>query len=159
MELGENLGTAPAARHLQRADGRRYLYRQRHVWLNLFNGVKLYTDQSMWPQGKLGYAPEIRGVANTNARVLIRRAGHLIYETQVPPGPFLIDDLYNTRSQGDIEVQIIETDGKSSFFVVPYAAVPGSMRPGNMSYQLAAGKVRNYYSVQNAFAEGVLQYG
>lgn len=124
-----------------------------------FNGVKLYTDQSMWPQGKLGYAPEIRGVANTNARVLIRQAGHLIYETQVPPGPFLIDDLYNTRSQGDIEVQIIETDGKSSFFVVPYAAVPGSMRPGNMSYQLAAGKVRNYYSVQNAFAEGVLQYG
>ncbi len=56
-------------------------------------------------------------------------------------------------------MQIIETDGKSSFFVVPYAAVPGSMRPGNMSYQLAAGKVRNYYSVQNAFAEGVLQYG
>lgn len=124
-----------------------------------FNGVKLYTDQSMWPQGKLGYAPEVRGVANTNARVLIRQAGNLIYETQVPPGPFLIDDLYNTRSQGDIEVQIIEADGKSSFFVVPYAAVPGSMRPGNISYQFAAGKVRNYYSVQNAFSEGILQYG
>ncbi|MBF7981467.1 MULTISPECIES: fimbrial outer membrane usher protein [Rahnella] len=124
-----------------------------------FNGVKLATDQRMWAQGKRGYAPEVRGVASTNARVMIRQAGNLIYETQVPPGPFLIDDLYNTRSQGDLQVQVIEADGKSSFFVVPYAAVPNSMRPGNLSYQFAAGKVRNYYSVQNAFTEGVLQYG
>lgn len=124
-----------------------------------FNGVKLFTEQSMWPQSQRGYAPEVRGVANTNARVLIRQGDHVIYETQVPPGPFLIDDLYNTRSQGDLQVQVLEADGKSSSFVVPYAAVPGSMRPGRMSYQFAAGKVRNYYSVQNAFTEGVFQYG
>ncbi|PZL85303.1 fimbrial assembly protein [Pantoea sp. ARC270] len=124
-----------------------------------FNGVKLATDQRMWPQARRGYAPEVRGVATSTARVLIRQAGNVIYETQVPPGPFLIDDLYNTRSQGDLKVQIIEADGKSSFFTVPYAAVPNSMRPGNLSYQFAAGKVRNYYSVQNAFTEGVLQYG
>jgi len=124
-----------------------------------FNGVKLATDQRMWPQARRGYAPEVRGVASTNARVLISQAGNVIYETQVPPGPFLINDLYNTRSQGDLKVQIIEADGKSSFFTVPYAAVPNSMRPGNLSYQFAAGKVRNYYSVQNTFTEGVLQYG
>ncbi|MGK3143614.1 fimbrial outer membrane usher protein [Pantoea sp. C2G6] len=124
-----------------------------------FNGVKLATDQRMWPQSRRGYAPEVRGVATTNARVLISQAGNVIYETQVPPGPFLINDLYNTRSQGDLKVQIIEADGKSSFFTVPYAAVPDSMRPGNLSYQFAAGKVRNYYSVPNAFTEGVLQYG
>lgn len=124
-----------------------------------FNGVKLATDQRMWPQGRRGYAPEVRGVAASDARVLISQAGNVIYETQVPPGPFLINDLYNTRSQGDLKVQIIEADGKSSFFTVPYAAVPDSMRPGNVSYQFAAGKVRNYYAVQNAFTEGVLQYG
>ncbi|MGC6389847.1 fimbrial outer membrane usher protein [Ewingella sp. S1.OA.A_B6] len=124
-----------------------------------FNGVKLATDQRMWPQSRRGYAPQVRGVATTNARVMIRQQGNVIYETQVPPGPFLIDDLNNTRSQGDLQVQIIEADGKSSFFTVPYAAVPSSMRPGNLSYQFAAGKVRNYYSVQNAFTEGVLQYG
>jgi len=124
-----------------------------------FNGIKLATDQRMWPQGRRGYAPEVRGVATSNARVLISQAGNVIYETQVPPGPFLINDLYNTRSQGDLKVQIIEADGKSSFFTVPYAAVPNSMRPGNLSYQFAAGKVRNYYSVPNTFTEGVLQYG
>lgn len=124
-----------------------------------FNGVKLATDQRMWPQGRRGYAPEVRGVAISDARVLISQGGSVIYETQVPPGPFLIDDLYNTRSQGDLKVQIIEADGKSSFFTVPYAAVPESMRPGNLSYQFSAGKVRNYYAVQNAFTEGVLQYG
>ncbi|AGO56780.1 hypothetical protein ALQ63_00783 [Serratia plymuthica] len=124
-----------------------------------FNGVKLATDQRMWPQGKRGYAPQVQGVATTNARVLIRQQGNVIYETQVPPGPFVIDDLYNTRSQGDLQVQVIEADGKSSFFTVPYAAVPNSMRPGNVNYQFAAGNVRNYYSVQNAFTEGVIQYG
>ncbi|MEB7540290.1 fimbrial outer membrane usher protein [Pantoea anthophila] len=124
-----------------------------------FNGVKLATDQRMWPQGRRGYAPQVRGVATSNARVLISQADSVIYETQVPPGPFLINDLYNTRSQGDLKVQIIEADGKSSFFTVPYAAVPDSMRPGNLSYQFAAGKVRNFYSVQNTFTEGVLQYG
>ncbi len=157
MELGENLGTAPAARHLQRADGRRYLYRQRHVWLNLFNGVKLYTDQSMWPQGKLGYAPEIRGVANTNARVLIRRRPSYLRNAG-SSGP-----LSDRRPTIPVVRVILRcrslkpTENRPSS--LPYAAVPGSMRPGNMSYQLAAGKVRNYYSVQNAFAEGVLQYG
>jgi len=124
-----------------------------------FNGVKLATEQRMWSQSRRGYAPEVRGVATSNARVVISQGGNVIYETQVPPGPFLINDLYNTRSQGDLKVQIIEADGKSSFFTVPYAAVPESMRPGNLSYQFAAGRVRNYYSVQNAFTEGVLQYG
>ncbi|KKB02769.1 fimbrial outer membrane usher protein [Pantoea anthophila] len=124
-----------------------------------FNGVKIATDQSMWPQARRGYAPEVRGVATTTARVLISQANNVIYETQVPPGPFVINDLYNTRSQGDLKVQIIEADGKSSFFTVPYAAVPDSMRPGNLSYQFAAGKVRNFYSVQNTFTEAVLQYG
>jgi len=124
-----------------------------------FNGVKIATDQRMWPQARRGYAPEVRGVATSNARVLISQAGNVIYETQVPPGPFIIDDLYNTKSQGDLKVQIVEADGKSSFFTVPYAAVPSSMRPGNLSYQFAAGKVRNFYSVQNTFTEAVLQYG
>ncbi|MGU3525046.1 fimbrial outer membrane usher protein [Enterobacteriaceae bacterium C23F] len=124
-----------------------------------FNGIKIATDKRMWPQGKRGYAPEVRGVANTNAHVVVRQANRVIYETQVPPGPFLIDDLYNTGSQGDLQVQVIEADGKSAYFTVPYASVPNSMRPGNFSYQFAAGKVRDYYSVPNAFTEGAVQYG
>ncbi|QKN81164.1 fimbrial outer membrane usher protein [Scandinavium goeteborgense] len=124
-----------------------------------FNGVKLTTDERMWPQGKRGYAPEVRGVAASSAHVVIRQLGKVIYETHVPPGPFVIDDLYNTRNQGDLTVDVVEASGKISTFTVPYSAVPDSVRPGNWHYSLALGRVRQYYSVNNDFFEGTLQRG
>lgn len=124
-----------------------------------FNGVKLTTDERMWPQGKRGYAPEVRGVAASSAHVIIRQLGKVIYETHVPPGPFVIDDLYNTRNQGDLTVDVVEASGKMSTFRVPYSAVPDSVRPGNWHYSLALGRVRQYYSVNNDFFEGTLQRG
>lgn len=124
-----------------------------------FNGVKLATDERMWPQGKRGYAPEVRGVATSRAHVVIKQLNEVIYETDVPPGPFVINDLYNTRSQGDLEVEIVEAGGKTSRFTVPYSAVPDSVRPGNWQYEISFGRVRQYYSIENAFLEGVLQRG
>ncbi len=124
-----------------------------------FNGVKLSTDQRMWPQGKRGYAPEVRGVATTTAHVVVRQQGKVIYETTVAPGAFVINDLYNTRGQGDLTVDVVEANGQVSRFTVPYSAVPNSIRPGNWNYELAMGYVRQYYSVENKFVEGVLQRG
>ncbi|MDV2138385.1 fimbrial outer membrane usher protein [Citrobacter amalonaticus] len=124
-----------------------------------FNGVKLSTDQRMWPQGKRGYAPEVRGVATTTARVVVCQQGKVIYETTVAPGAFVINDLYNTRGQGDLTVDVVEANGQVSRFTVPYSAVPDSIRPGNWNYELAMGYVRQYYSVENKFIEGVLQRG
>ncbi|WP_249226247.1 fimbrial outer membrane usher protein [Entomohabitans teleogrylli] len=124
-----------------------------------FNGVKLSTDQRMWPQGKRGYAPEVRGVAATAARVVVRQQGKVIHETAVSPGAFVINDLYNTRGQGDLQVDVVEANGQVSTFTVPYSAVPDSVRPGNWNYELALGHVRRYYSIDNKFLEGVLQRG
>lgn len=124
-----------------------------------FNGIKLSTDPRMWPQGRRGYAPEVRGVATSSARVVIKQLDKVIYETTVPPGPFVIDDLYNTRNQGDLAVEVIEANGKHSTFTVPYASVPDSVRPGNWQYSLALGRVRQYYRVDNTFFEGILQRG
>lgn len=124
-----------------------------------FNGIKLASEERMWPQGKRGYAPEVHGVATSDARVVVRQLNNVIYETSVPPGPFVIDDLYNTSGQGDLDVEIIEANGKRSTFTVPYSSVPDSVRPGNWKYALALGRVRQYYSVENTFFEGVLQRG
>lgn len=61
-----------------------------------FTGVKLETDQRMWPQSRRGYAPEIRGTASTPSRVVVKQNGRTLYETSVPQGPFVLDDLPNT---------------------------------------------------------------
>ncbi|KKY78436.1 fimbrial assembly protein [Enterobacter cloacae] len=124
-----------------------------------FNGIKLATDTRMWPQSRRGFAPEVRGVAATSAHVVIRQLGQIIYETDVPPGAFVIRDLYNTRDQGDLSVTVNEATGRVSSFTVPYTSVPDSMRPGNWQYELAAGKVRDFSSVDNQFVEGVIQRG
>lgn len=124
-----------------------------------FNGVKLETDQRMWPQSRRGYAPEIRGTAQTNARVVVSQNGRTIYETNVPQGPFVIDDLSSTHYEGDLKVEIIEADGRSSTFTVPFSAVPDSMRPGVSRYNAVIGRARDYGDTQNLFGDFTYERG
>lgn len=58
-----------------------------------FNGVSLATDDRMLPDSMRGYAPTIRGIAATNAKVSVTQNGAEIYQTTVMPGSFEINDL------------------------------------------------------------------
>lgn len=48
-------------------------------------GVKLETDTSMQPSGLQGFAPVVRGIANSDAKVTIKQNGYTIYQTNVSP--------------------------------------------------------------------------
>jgi len=109
-----------------------------------YTGVALSTDPRMQPDSRRGYAPTVRGVARGNAQVSIRQNGQEIYQTSVPAGPFVIDDLYPTAYNGDLAVEIREADGTVQRFDVPFAAVPESLRPGTWRYQFALGHTRNH---------------
>lgn len=124
-----------------------------------FRGLRLYTDDRMLPESQRGYAPVVRGVANSNARVSILQNGVKLLETTVAPGPFVIDDLYPTGYGGDLEVRITEADGSERRFAIPYAAVPLSLREGAHRYSLTAGTVRNLPYTAPAFMQGNYQYG
>jgi len=106
-------------------------------------GVQLATDDRMLPESQRGYAPTVRGVAETNARVSIRQNGMLLLETTVTPGPFVIDDLYATGYGGDLTVTVTEADGRVREFEVPYASVPQLLRPGTSRFSVVAGTVRD----------------
>ncbi|MBU8977298.1 fimbrial biogenesis outer membrane usher protein [Lysobacter sp. MMG2] len=106
-------------------------------------GVQLATDDRMLPDSLRGYAPTVRGVAETSARVSIRQNGALIYETTVTPGPFAIDDLYATGYGGDLRVTVTEADGRVREFTVPFATVPQQLRPGRYRYAISAGRVHD----------------
>jgi outer membrane usher protein len=105
-------------------------------------GVSLYTDDRMLPQSLRGYAPVVRGIADTNAHVVIRQNGYIIYDTTVAPGPFVIDDLYPTGYGGDLDVEVTEADGRVRRFSQPYAAVAQLLRPGQQRWSFTAGKVK-----------------
>lgn len=123
-------------------------------------GVQLGTDDRMLPQSLQGYAPVIRGVAQTNARVTVRQNGVEIYQATVAPGPFSISDLYPTGYGGNLEVTVTEADGRVSNFTVPYASVAQLLRPGITRFDIAAGELRDA-SIRDtpAVVQATVQHG
>lgn len=105
-----------------------------------FTGVQLASDENMLPDSQRGFAPTIRGVAHSNARVIVRQHGYIIYETYVAPGAFVINDLYPTAQSGDLEVTVRESDGSERKFTQPYSAVPFMLREGRFKFSASTGR-------------------
>lgn len=126
-----------------------------------FRGIQLASDDSMLPDSMRGFAPTIRGVANSPAQVIIRQNGYDIYQTYVPAGAFEITDLYPTSTSGDLQVTVKENNGSISQFTVPYSAVPILQREGRVKYALTAGEFRSGSDLQDSpdFWQGTLIWG
>ncbi|MEQ4924045.1 fimbria/pilus outer membrane usher protein [Proteus hauseri] len=111
-----------------------------------YRGIKLASDESMLPQSQRGFAPVVRGIAQSNAVVTVRQNNSVIYQTSVPPGEFAISDLYPTSYSGDLQVTIEEADGTTRTFSQPFSAVPMMQRAGSVKYSVDIGK----YNADNA---------
>lgn len=123
-------------------------------------GIQLASDESMLPDSQRGFAPTIRGVAETAANVKIEQNGYQIYTIDIPPGPFIIDDLFPTGTSGDLTVTITEADGRKKVSIYPYSALPVQVREGFWKYAVAAGKYRNVYGAKEPIvAQGDVAYG
>lgn len=126
-----------------------------------FRGVQLYSDDNMLPDSLKGFAPTIHGIAKGNAQVIIKQNGYTIYQSYVPPGSFVINDLYPTSSSGDLHVTIKESDGTSTNYTVPYSSVPLLQREGHFKYALTGGQYRsgNKNNTEPTFAQLTSIYG
>ncbi len=65
----------------------------------------------MLPENQRGYAPAVRDVASSNARVEIRQNVYTIYST-------------NSTLSGNLGVMMIEANEAIGSFVVPFSSVP-----------------------------------
>ncbi|HBT4805287.1 TPA: fimbrial biogenesis outer membrane usher protein [Klebsiella quasipneumoniae subsp. similipneumoniae] len=111
-----------------------------------YRGVALVSDDEMLPDSLKGYAPVVRGIARTNAKVTIRQNGYIIYEDYVSPGAFEINDMFPTGGSGDLNVTITESDGSVQNLVIPFASLPVLQREGQFKYNIAGGLYRSYDS-------------
>ncbi|SQH33506.1 putative fimbrial outer membrane usher protein [Pseudomonas mucidolens] len=125
-----------------------------------FTGASLNSDQSQLPPNLRGYAPEVVGVAKTNARVIISQQGRVLYETLVAAGPFRIQDL-NDAVSGSLDVRVEEQDGSVHTFQVETAGIPYLTRPGEVRYKLSTGRPSNlrYGSDGDVFGSGEFSWG
>lgn len=173
----ENSDSGQSSRQKQWAWNRMYLYRalrdlkakltvgEDYVNSDLFDsfrfiGASVITDDNMLPPNLRGYAPEVTGVARTNAKVTISQQGRVIYETQVAAGPFAIQDLNNAVS-GTLDVRVQEQDGSVQEYKVSTANIPYLTRPGTVRYKFYAGKPTSYdhHTEGSTFGTGEFSWG
>ncbi|MCS2171846.1 fimbrial biogenesis usher protein [Scandinavium sp. TWS1a] len=126
-----------------------------------FRGARLYSSDSMYPDSMQGFAPTVRGIARTPAKITIRQNGYVVYQSYVQSGAFAISDLNPTSSSGDLEVTVDEKDGSQQRYTVPYSSVPLLQREGRWKYDLVAGDYRSGNNQQETpfFAQGTVITG
>ncbi|UIN53869.1 fimbrial biogenesis outer membrane usher protein [Pseudomonas kribbensis] len=124
-----------------------------------FRGIQLGSDIGMLPDDESGYAPVVRGIAETHATVEVRQNGYVIYSTTVSPGAFEIHDIYPGGSNGDLEVTIIESDGRERKYTQAYSYLPVMVRRGTFQYSLSLGKYNNEGMKSPHLMQGTAVYG
>jgi outer membrane usher protein len=124
-----------------------------------FLGVQINSDTGMLPDNEIGYAPVVRGIAQSNAVVEVRQNGYVIYSTTVTPGAFEFKDIYPSGSNGDLEIRITEADGSVRTFRQAYSYLPVMIRRGAIRYAFSVGQYRGHSQTRPKFAQGTLVYG
>lgn len=127
-----------------------------------FYGISLRSDSNMVPWSIRGYAPQISGVAATNARVTVSQGEYAISSEIVPPGPFSLNNI-RPVGNGDLTVTIEEEDGSKTVRTYPITTLPTLLRAGDFNYSIAAGtredREGNSHDVKDIFTMGSLDYG
>lgn len=103
-------------------------------------GIQIASDMSMLPNSQQHYAPVVRGVAQTRARLEIRQNGYPIYSSYVSPGPYEINDLTTGGGSGELEIILTEADGQVRRFTQPYATLSNLLRDGVWRYSTSLGR-------------------
>lgn len=105
-----------------------------------YSGVAIVSDDRMLPPALRGYAPQLTGVANSNARVTVTRGDSIIYEKMVPPGEFVIQDLTDATS-GQLKMTIREENGEERVSTIETSNVPFLTRSGHVRYKGMVGRM------------------
>ncbi|NRN29834.1 fimbria/pilus outer membrane usher protein [Photorhabdus heterorhabditis] len=128
---------------------------------NQFRGLQLASDDNMLPDSLKGFAPTVRGIAQSHAQVTIRQNGYIIYQAYVAPGPFVINDLFSTTSSGNLEVIIKEADGQERRSTQSFSTVPIMLREGGIQYSVTLGQYQssNNRGREPNFTQSTLIYG
>lgn len=126
-----------------------------------FTGVMLGDDANMLPSSQRDFMPVVRGIARSQARVEVRQNGYLIYSTVVSPGPFELTDMLPNHSDGDLHVTVLESNGATQQFTVPYTVPAIALRKGRLRYNLMAGRYRpaNVDVETTPIAQATVAYG
>ncbi|WP_249718504.1 fimbria/pilus outer membrane usher protein [Proteus faecis] len=122
-------------------------------------GMRLVSNEQMLPASQQGFAPDVSGIAQSNAQITIRQNGNVIYQTYVAPGAFKITDLYASGSGGNLDVTVKEEDGSERTFTVAFSSLPVMLRPDGWKYEISTGRFDGGTTVGSKKADFLLASG
>ncbi|HEX7816690.1 fimbria/pilus outer membrane usher protein [Dyella sp.] len=102
-----------------------------------FIGAQLFSDTAQGPLTSL--AVPIQGLAESNAVVEVRQYGRLLYRTVVTPGPYSLNHIDGLAAAADIDVRVIEENGRIQQFSLPGPLSSGSQQ-SPATYQFGFGR-------------------
>ncbi|TPW42675.1 fimbrial biogenesis outer membrane usher protein [Mixta tenebrionis] len=120
-------------------------------------GVGIATNMAMFPSTERSYVPAIIGSVSANATVIIKQNGYAIATRQIPPGAFNLNDIPVSSSAGDIDVTIIEANGRRQHFIQPFNNSSFQLPAKSLRYTFNAGRSRQYDKQQ--LMEATFMYG
>ncbi|SUG44952.1 outer membrane usher protein SfmD [Salmonella enterica subsp. arizonae] len=85
------------------------------------------------------YTPAIRGVVNSqSATVSVIKNNRVIYQTNLPAGPFSLDGIMDNGG-GDYLIQIKEADGSIRSYSQSADSLPVLQTKGRLKYNIVSG--------------------
>lgn len=153
-----------------------YAYRQINSFSSLFYGGKFSPTTRILSNDKIigfqlisnnlipnnrPYAnkPIIEGIADTQADIIIKQGDKIIYETTVPPGPFLLNSLPSTGNEKLI-LEIKEADGRIKISTHYFTSLPNQLNKGNYQYNIISGTLPDHPdNKKSIFLLGEFSYG
>lgn len=112
-------------------------------------GIMLNTDEAMFPFYERSFSPAVKGIAKTHARVTVENNGVVIFNKDVPPGPFVLNELSLSAQNGELQVTIEEANGETIKFTVPWQTPTIAVPEGYFKYSFAAGEYRGSSNPDN----------
>ncbi|EKH0140671.1 fimbrial biogenesis outer membrane usher protein [Shigella flexneri] len=107
-----------------------------------FRGGMLATDDAMTPPEDSYYTPVVHGIAQSEAQVIIKQNGQIIFTRSVPPGPFALDNLPTLAVGGELDVTVRESNGEEQYFSVPFQTPAIALHEGYFKYSVMGGNIK-----------------
>ncbi|HDL6451854.1 TPA: fimbrial biogenesis outer membrane usher protein [Escherichia coli] len=107
-----------------------------------YEGISIASDDGMIVPWMSTYSPIVRGIAYTPAQVIIKQNNIMIWQGDVPAGPFELQDVFPLYG-GNMEIEIHESNGEIRRYTQVSSTLPILQREGRFRYHAAVGKYRN----------------
>ncbi|MEJ0025033.1 MAG: fimbria/pilus outer membrane usher protein [Rhizomicrobium sp.] len=114
-----------------------------------FAGLQIATDFALRPDLATLPLPSFFGQSAVPATVDVFVNSARVFETELAPGPFQIDNLPVITGAGQASIVVRDVLGRETTAVLPFFATNALLRPGLSSYDLDIGFLRQNYGIRS----------